>query len=142
MDSRAESLGFFGARCIDKECRTNLRSDLALGSNRLHIRHDIALPDSADRTKPPQRQSHGPSILLPLDQLAEQWRKSRFGTRRMFISRPFARVVFAAAWISLQPTHARGQEVEVVTQNSTVSTATEGGPSLLSPLPFHLSLKI
>ena len=60
----------------------------------------------------------------------------------MLTSRPFARIVFAAAWISLQPTHARGQEVEVVTQNSTVSTATEGGPSLLSPLPLHLSLKI
>src|SRR5260370_29488435 len=124
MDSRAESLGFFGARCVDKECRTNTRIELALGSNRLYIRHDIAPPDSADRTKPPQRQPHGPSILLPLGQLAEQPRKSRFGTRRMLTRRPFARIVFAAAWISLQPTHARGQEVEVVTQNSTVSTAT------------------
>jgi hypothetical protein len=50
--------------------------------------------------------------------------------------------VFAAAWISFQPTHARGQEVEVVTQNSTASTANETGPSLLSQLPLHLSLDI
>src|SRR6267378_4090817 len=114
MDSRAESLGFFGARCVNKECRTNLRGGLALGSNRLSIGHDIAPPDSADRTKPPRKQPHGPSILLPLDQLAQQWRKSRFGTRRMLTSRPFARIVFAAAWISFQPAHARGQEVEVV----------------------------
>jgi hypothetical protein len=142
MDSRAESLGFFGARCIDKECRKNVRSDLAFRSNRLYIRHDIAPPDSADRTKPPQRQPHGPSILLPLDQLAEQWRKSRFGTRRMLTSRPFARIVFAAAWISFQPAHARGQEVEVVTESITVSTANEGGASLLSPLPLHLVLSI
>jgi putative beta-barrel porin BBP2 len=61
----------------------------------------------------------------------------------MLTSRPFALIVFAAAWISFQPTHARGQEVEVVTQDSTVSTVTTGGgPSLLSPLPLHLSLKI
>ena len=60
----------------------------------------------------------------------------------MHTSRPFACIVFAAAWISFHPTHARGQEVEVVTQNSTVSTANEAGASLLSPLPLHLSLKI
>src|ERR1700730_146420 len=142
MDSRVESLVFSGARCVVKECRTNLRSGLALHSNRLYIRHDIAPPDSADRAKPPQRQPHGPSNLLPLGQLAEQWRKSRFGPRRMLASRPFVCIVFAAAWISFQPTHARGQEVEVVTQNSTVSTANETGPSLLTPLPVHFSLSI
>jgi len=60
----------------------------------------------------------------------------------MLTSRPFARIVFAAAWISFQPAHARGQEVEVVTESSTVSTANEGGASLLSPLPLHLVLSI
>src|SRR5467141_588258 len=56
---------------------------------------------------------------------------------------------FASLWLTaslmlFQPAHARGEEpvVEVVTQNGTVSTANEAGPSLLSPLPLHLFLSI
>jgi len=56
---------------------------------------------------------------------------------------------FASLWLTaslmlFQSAHARGEEpvVEVVTQNGTVSTANEGGASLLSPLPLHLVLSI
>ena len=79
-----------------------------------------------------------------LNRRAGKRSKFQFGMVRRPKRHSFVSIGLAVSLLLFQPAHARGEEptVEVVTQNGTVSTANEGGPSLLSPLPLHLSLKI